>query len=252
MISEPPPYPRIPHLSSPPEMTGNDLVLSSEDAERFLHEPVVVEEKLDGANVMLWLAPDEPIVHAAGRSGPGGMDRAGQLGRLQAWATERSDGLGTLLARGTVLYAEWLYLTHTVHYGRLPDLLVGTDLYTPEAGFRSADERDRQLQQVDLATPPRLFEGVLGDATGLETLFGRSAFGDEPAEGLVLRRERRGRLLARAKVLRPGFMRVDDVRWREGPGLNTVDAGGRESEPAITRWLPTGGGYDRGSGSRRS
>ena len=235
MSSEPPPYPRIPHLFPSSERSGDDQVLGYEDAERFLHEPIVVEEKLDGANVMLWLDPDEPIVHAAGRSGAGGMDRAGQLGRLRAWAAERSDRLRALLAGGSVLYAEWLYLTHTVHYGRLPDLLVGTDLYTPDTGFRTADERDRRLEQVDLAFPPRLFEGRLGDTTEIRALFGRSAFGDEPAEGLVLRREDRGRVLARAKVLRPGFVPVDDARWREGPRFNAVDPGGRESEPAVAR-----------------
>ena len=235
MSSEPPPYPRIPHLFGSSKGSRDDLVLSSEDTERFLHEPIVLEEKLDGANVMLWLDPEEPRVHAAGRSGARGMDRAGQLGRLRAWAAERSDRLRLLLAGGSVLYAEWLYLTHTVHYGRLPDLLVGTDLYTPDAGFRSADERDRRLEQVDLATPPRLFEGILGDATRIEALFGRSAFGDEPVEGLILRRERRGGLLARAKVLRPGLVRVDDALWGEGPRFNTVDRGGRESERAIAR-----------------
>lgn len=235
MSSEPPPYPRIPHLSGFSKMSRDDLVASSKESERFLHEPIVVEEKLDGANVMLWLDPEEQIVHAAGRSGAGGMDRAGQLGRLRAWAAERSDPLRDLLAGGSVLYAEWLYLTHTIHYGRLPDLLVGTDLYTPDAGFRSADDRDRRLEQVNLATPPRLFEGVLGDATRIEALFGRSAFGDEPVEGLVLRRERSGWLLARAKCLRPGFVRVDDALWRESPRFNRVDPGGRESEPAIAR-----------------
>ena len=235
MSSEPPPYPRIPHLFPSSEGSGDDLVLGSKDTERFLREPVIVEEKLDGANVMLWLDPEAPRVQAAGRSGASGMDRGRQLGRLRAWAAERSERLQVLLAGGSVLYAEWLYLTHTVHYVRLPDLLIGTDLYSPSAGFRTVDERNRRLEQAELAVPPRLFEGVLGDRGRLGALFGQSAFGDEPAEGLVLRQERRGRLLARAKVLRPGFVRVDDARWREGPRFNAVDPGGRESEPAIAR-----------------
>jgi RNA ligase len=224
-MSEPAPYPRVPYLFPQPERRGDDLVVGPEERERFLHEPVVVEEKLDGANVMLWL-DGEGLVQTAGRSGADGMDRAGQLGRLRAWAAERSDRLRALLTADRVLYAEWLYLTHTVRYDRLPDLLVGTDLYEHEDGFFTVDERDRRLGQAGITTPPRVFSGALEGEERLLTLFGVSAFGSEPAEGLVLRREREGRLLERAKVLRPGFVRVSDDHWGGAPRRNALDERG--------------------------
>jgi len=219
MSAEPPPYPRVPYLFPQPERRRDDLVVGPEERERFLHEPVVVEEKLDGANAMLWL-DGEGVAQVAGRSGWGGMDRGGQFGRLRAWAAERSDVLQVLLSGGDVLYGEWLYLTHTVYYDRLPDLFVGTDLYVPETGFATAEERDRQLNEAGLSAPPRLFTGPLGGEESLASLFGTSAFGSEPAEGLVLRREGEGRLLERAKVLRPGFVPAGDAQLANG--LNAV------------------------------
>ncbi len=45
------------------------LVLPASEADRWPHEPVVVEEKLDGANVSLWCASGG--VQVASRSGPG-------------------------------------------------------------------------------------------------------------------------------------------------------------------------------------
>ncbi len=222
MRSEPPPYPRVPHLFSADEGTRDDLVLSAEERALFLAEPVAVEEKLDGANVMLWLGSGGSV-RSSGRSGAGALDRAGQLGRLRAWVAERTDVIRSLLEHDRVLYAEWLFLTHSVRYSRLPDLLVGTDLYENGAGCLSALDRDGLLEGAGLSPPPRLFAGALGGEERLLSLFGRSAFGDEPAEGLVLRRERQGRLLGRAKALRPGFVRISDEEWRRGGrGRNAV------------------------------
>lgn len=225
MSAEPPSYPRIPHLFESAEVTRDDVVLGPEHRERFLWEPVVVEEKLDGANAMLWLGA-EGAVQVAGRSGPNGMDRGGQFGRLRAWAAERSDVLQVLLGSGEALYGEWLYLTHSVRYDRLPDLLIGTDLDVPEAGFATAAERDRRLGEAGLCAPPRLFTGTLGGEKSLASLFATSAFGSQLAEGLVLRREGEGRLLERAKVLRPGFVRAGDAQLASG--LNEVSARGKE------------------------
>ena len=224
MSGEPRPYPRVPHLLPSAEVTPDDVVLDPEERERFLQEPVIVEEKLDGANAMLWLEGGG-VVQVAGRSGVGGMDRGGQFGRLRAWAAERSDVLPALLRGGEVLYGEWMYLTHTVYYDRLPDLFVGTDLYVPKTGFVRAEERDRRLGEAGLCAPPRLFTGTLGGEESLASLLGTSAFGSQLSEGLVLRREGEGRLLERAKVLRPGFVRAGDAQVASG--LNEVSAAGK-------------------------
>lgn len=110
-MTAPPPYPRTPYLWPTPHATRDDRVLSRDEAGHWLREPVTVEEKLDGANVSLWLDPmTGPQV--ASRGGPDAMDRAGQLGRLRAWAGERLDAVAELLADGWAAYGEWLWLRH--------------------------------------------------------------------------------------------------------------------------------------------
>lgn len=92
----PPPYPRTPYLwLEDPDET--DVVPDCE-SDTWLAEPVVVEEKVNGANVSLWL--ESGAVRAASRGGADGMDRAGQLGRLRAWASERQPALTQLLDDG--------------------------------------------------------------------------------------------------------------------------------------------------------
>lgn len=165
-MTAPPPYPRIPYLW-PSGNDRDDLVLDAASRSRWLTDPVVVEEKLDGANVSLWL--ESGSVHVSSRGGAGAMDRAGQLGRLRAWAAEHDGALRPLLDTGLVVYGEWLWLTHGVRYDALPELLVVLDMWDPRAGFASTPERDTHAREAGLLVPPLLFGGCaphLGPAVG--------------------------------------------------------------------------------------
>jgi len=219
----PPPYPRIPHLLPQSGGARDDVVLTPDEAAAFLSAPVLVEEKLDGANVALWLnqlgEPDASL-----RSGPGSMDRGGQLGRLRAWVAEHRLDVIRTLAGGWALYAEWLWRTHSVPYDRLPSYLVGLDLWHPESGFAPASERNERLERIGLSGPPIKYCGVVGDRARLDGLAREaSSFGRHAAEGIVLRRE--GLAGSRiAKLLSPSFHRVNDETWETSTQHNRVKA----------------------------
>lgn len=185
----------------------------------LLEKPLAVEEKLDGACVSVWW--NRGRVDCALRSGLGGSDRAGQLGRLRAWLLERSDALRLLLESGNVLYAEWMLLTHTVRYGGLPALLIGLDLLIPERGFLAPADRDRCLREAGLEIPPPLFRGVLPGPAALQGLLGTSKFGAEPMEGLIVR-TLDGSEPRLAKLVCPNFERLSDDSWKQGRPLNSV------------------------------
>jgi ATP-dependent RNA circularization protein (DNA/RNA ligase family) len=216
----PPPYPRIPHLVGG-RGTDDDRVLSPDEAAALLGCEVLVEEKLDGANVMVWL--EDGRVETALRSGPGSADRAGQLGPLRAWAGEYADALRDLLSElgGGVLYAEWLYLTHTVAYEGLASYLVVLDLLGAEGRFLLPDERDAAAGRHGLATPPELARMVPGRLSAVEALIGRSRVGDEEMEGVVVRRLDGGQPRL-AKLLRPGLVRIGDAEWARGRPRNRL------------------------------
>lgn len=213
----PPPYPRVPHLV-PGRGSRDDLTLAPDEVTSLLRREVVVEEKLDGANVVLWL--EDRRVQAATRGGPGASDRAGQRGPLRAWAAEHSDALRQALRGATALYGEWLLLTHTVAYDRLPSFLVVFDLLL-EDGFAGVDERDRRCAAAGLSTPPPLARGVLGGVAAVEALLDQSAVGSGPAEGLVVRAVD-GRPPRLAKLVRAGFDRLSDESWSGGRPRNRL------------------------------
>lgn len=140
MPDVPPKYPRLPHLVPGPGVSADDLVLDGPARERLLAVPVAVEEKLDGANVVLWFDGTEPTV--ATRGGVDAVARGGQRGRLKAWAAGRADGLRGALGERLVIYAEWLLRRHTVPYERLPG---------PLAVAGAAEIRPRYVRHADPA-----------------------------------------------------------------------------------------------------
>ena len=149
-------------------------------------------------------------MQVAPRGGADAMDRAGQLGRLRAWAAERLPDLTVLLDDGWVLYGEWLWLRHGVAYDAAPDWLVALDLWRPDRGFAALADRDERCAAASLVLPPTLFTGVLGDRRTLEDLIGAFRLAhDAAAEGVVVRRADG----QRCKVVRSGFVRRDDADW---------------------------------------
>lgn len=217
----PPPYPRIPYLA--PAGSTEDSPLPNRDAEPFFSEEVVVEEKLDGSNVMLWKL-DSGAVQIAGRAGVGAQDRAGQIGPLRAWAANRGHALSALLEGNYVLYAEWLWLTHGVAYDALPEYLIGLDLWHPDTGFVDIDVRDASFADAGILGPPRLWAGILERPACLARLVSDSRWSSSSAEGVVIRR--RGAADPRAaKYVAAEFRRPTDQEWRAGRPRNRTGSG---------------------------
>jgi hypothetical protein len=207
-------FPRTPHLAwlgagHPRE----DKVLDTQESRAFLSGNVVVEEKVDGAN--LGLSLDEAGRLRAQNRGsyldPSNL--TGQWKPLQRWLATRRFALAEALGLELLLFGEWCYAVHSVRYTRLPDWFLAFDVYDRlEGAFWSVERRDALARHLNLATVPSLGHGRFKLDT-LTTLLGQSALGDGPAEGLYIRREQRGRLLQRAKLVRAEFAQAISDHW---------------------------------------
>jgi hypothetical protein len=212
-------YPRVPHLTGRVGPGADDVELSPRETDALLSRPVIVEEKLDGANVMLWV--DAGVPRVATRGGAGAADRAGLLGPVRAWVMERADALRDALGEHHAVYAEWLLRRHAVPYTRLPAPLVGFDVLDRRtAEFEPVADRDRILEIAGLPVVPCLFSGRLGSVADLDSLHGRSRFGNEPAEGLVVRAD--GPPRAIAKQIDPRWAGAGAAPWSPDPRSNIV------------------------------
>lgn len=211
-------FPHTPHLAwlgaDPPR---EDKVLSMTEANNLLDGEVVVEEKLDGANLGLSLGPDAQL-RAQNRGQYLAAPHAGQFARLPSWLTQHADALLNMLTPELILFGEWCAARHSLDYGALPDWFLLFDVYDRIAGrFWCTTRRNAFAQAACLATVPRLLRG----RTTLSALEQRvmstpSKYRTgQPLEGVMVRRESADWCEARAKLVRPDFTQAIDTHWRK-------------------------------------
>lgn len=209
-------FPHIPHIAwLAPGSTRDDKVLSSAEASQLLANRVVLEEKLDGANLGFSLAPDGRV-RAQNRGQYLEPPYHGQFARLGAWLVAHEDALFDALGPDLMAFGEWCAARHSLDYGALPDWWLLFDIYDQQAGaFWSTARRDAWARQHGFAVVPSLLQGRVSIAQLRQLVQeSRSAFRDGPLEGVVIRREDELWLLDRAKLVRPDFTQAIDMHWR--------------------------------------
>jgi hypothetical protein len=112
---------------------------------------------------------------------------------------------------------EWCYAEHSVFYDSLPDWFLLFDVYDRGDGrFWSRLRRDEWAASAGVSTVPLLATGTFG-LPALRKLLVRSRLGSARSEGVYLRWDDEGWLLARAKIVRPGWVMADDEHWWSRP-----------------------------------
>lgn len=208
-------FPHTPHLAwlGSGKPRGDKVVDAHERAELLAAE-VVVEEKVDGANVGISLDA-QGCVRAQSRGQyiqPGGHP---QFGPLWPWLAARSVELSEHLDPNLILFGEWCFAVHSIAYNGLPDWFLGFDVYDREAeAFWSTVRRNRLFERLSVTAVPELRRGRATLAELIELLStSTSCLGPAPMEGLYVRRESADQLIARAKLVRPEFVQQIDEHW---------------------------------------
>jgi ATP-dependent RNA circularization protein (DNA/RNA ligase family) len=207
-------FPHTPHLLwLGKDLPRDDKILPPQEADAILSHDLVVEEKIDGANVGFSLDA-EGALRVQNRGAFLDPDFVHpQFKPLFRWLAPRQDAMAEALFPDLVIFGEWCYAVHSVRYQALPDWLVVFDIYDRVRGeFWSTERRNDLAARLDLAVVPCLAQGRF-DRQGLLSLLGGSRMTDEQAEGLYVRDERDGILQTRAKIVRPEFMQTIEEHW---------------------------------------
>jgi hypothetical protein len=216
-------YPRTPHLFGS-KGTDDDKHLGRKESEAFIANPsLIVEEKIDGTNVGIHFnSRGRMVLQCRGHEITEGMHP--QYDLFKQWTSVKRPALEAMLSGKFILYGEWLYARHSVHYRKLPHYFFEFDIYDKDAGqFLDLQARLALLKGTGIHTVPVIHRGA-ATADELRSLIGPSAFGsvfdnpftgrtDHLMEGLYLRTEANGRVTARAKMVRPEF--VEKVKQSE-------------------------------------
>jgi len=203
--------------------------------------PVVVSEKLDGANAAVSFTPKgEMQLQSRGHILRGGP-REAQFSLFKSACAQHEEQLRQLLGSKYVLFGECLYAKNRAFYDNLPSYFVTYDLYDMRSGqFLATDTRQALLKDCPFPEAPILHR-TLGKTLGsLWEHLGPSHYktprwqarlieaaqrvgAPDPLpttddsilmEGLYVKVEDGDHVVARLKLLRPDFEKVrDDSDW---------------------------------------
>ncbi len=123
---------------------------------------VSMEEKVDGANLGISLGENMEI-RVQNRSHFVNSKTHRQFSTLDSWLSEHSGELYDLLDSGNnILFGEWLYAKHSIHYTRIPGYFMAFDLYNQTEGkFYSWRERNRRLEDTTIPVVRQIAETTL-------------------------------------------------------------------------------------------
>ena len=207
-------FPHTPHLAWLGQgMPRDDKVLPPDEVKEILEHDVVVEEKVDGANVGFSVDEDGDL-QIQNRGSLLSRDRCHpQFAPLWRWLQPKQDSLAEALFPDLMLFGEWCYAVHSIRYTKLPDWFLAFDVFDRSSGaFWSAARRDELVQRLGLALVPRIGAGRF-DIRSLQALLATSQLTEGPAVGLYVRRDEGGQLVARAKLVNPEFTQAIDEHW---------------------------------------
>ena len=205
-------YPRTPYWPWSPSIGRDDGVHPNPD--RFVGEPVVVTEKLDGGHTLLHAGK----VYARSVAAPSGGKWMAMVKKHHAWKVQEP---------GVRLYGEDIYGVHSIEYEPVAEHETFYAFALRDAGgaFASFAEVEAYANEREIPVVPVLFKGHFRSVVEIREFMGRaqgepSMLGGE-REGVVLR-------LARGfpapefpsnvcKSVRPGHVQSDEHwtrNWR--------------------------------------
>lgn len=208
-------FPHTPHLVwLGPDAPRDDKVLSSREVKELLASDVVVEEKLDGANLGFSLALDGTL-RAQNRGQFLGDPQVGQFARLPAWLAQHGDALRSVLTLDIIVFGEWCAARHSLDYADLPDWFLLFDVYDRHSErFWCSTRRNALAGLAGLATVPKVAQGKHTVAALKKlVLTSTSRYRHGQLEGVVIRQESSQWCEARAKLVRADFTQAIDRHW---------------------------------------
>lgn len=162
--------------------------LGKEETDGILDAPVHVQEKIDGANLQVWM--EDGVIHVGSRNNdvterPDGFN--GAVAYIQ-----NHEGIKKLLTENPDLrlYGEWL-VRHTIHYKETAyNKFYLFDIHSelvPGGGFMSTPDVNAIAEKFGIEKPHYYGEMLITDLEQLKALVGKSMLG-EKGEGVVIKR----------------------------------------------------------------
>ena len=181
-------FPTTPHLTFFGKGTvRDDKVFTENERDAFLDHELIVEEKIDGANVGISF-DNSGEVHVQNRGSFLLRPYQGQWKKLDEWLLLNLDCFSDVLQDQYILFGEWCFARHSVRYENLPSWFLGFDIYDKgNKQFLSCEGRNDLFRQMKIFQSPMLGRGRFS-LQELKTFFRTSRFSNMASEGKRFRK----------------------------------------------------------------
>lgn len=196
-------YEKTYRILVPQISTKGKHYLSSNDTSKLLGGNVVITEKMDGANVGIIRHKDEFRLQKRGSL----VDESehAQFSFFKAWTYQNYDKL-MQIPKDTILYGELMFAKHTVFYNKLPDYFLAFAWCDRKTGaYFHWDDVVKLCNKIGLHHAPHIFTGHVKRDELFDKIPKISAYGDQPAEGIVVWNHKKD---MRGKVVREEFQKA--------------------------------------------
>jgi len=209
-------FPRTAHVYSD-RRYRDDLQLSEWETKELFENELIVQEKVDGANLGLFMKDGE--IHAINRNTQidYSIPRNDQFKKLKEWINNNYVDLSSILEDKKMIFGEWLFAEHSVEYDNLPSYFLCFDIFDlSESKFVSQTNLETILDQTKISYNPVLYKGKIDSISDLDDLMVQSQFGPGKMEGLYLRVDDEHHLLRRHKYVGAHFIQAieEDGHWK--------------------------------------
>lgn len=241
-------YPRTRHIEGSRLQPG-DEDLSSVPWDELAELPLVIEEKVDGANSAISFDDaGRLLLQSRGHYLTGGA-REKHFAFFKTWATTHQTAIRERIGCRYVVYGEWLYAKHTIYYDELPHYFLEFDVFDRHTGqFLATERRQELLRGLPIASVPVIHTGRHLELTHVTSLVTHSRFKSSAwqehlrataseqsldpdrvvretdpsslSEGLYIKHEDAGAVLGRYKYVRASFLTTvldSGTHWLQRP-----------------------------------
>ncbi len=241
-------YPRTQHIEGSRLQAGDEDIAAVSFGE-IKGLPLVVEEKVDGANSAVSFDKHGILLlQSRGHYLTGGV-REKHFNLFKQWAATHQQAFFSVLGDRYIMYGEWVYAKHTVFYDRLPHYFLEFDILDRQTGrFLDTPSRRQLLAPLPVESVRVLKSTAFSNPKELVSLIGHSLFigtdhlaeiaryceaegldvdtawrETDPSptmEGLYIKHEEDGQVVGRYKYVRSEFLQTalaSESHWLARP-----------------------------------
>ncbi len=179
-------YPRTQHIKGS-KLQDGDYDLSQIPFSKIQNKNIVIEEKVDGANVGISFSTDgELLLQSRGHFLVGGYKER-HYDLLKIFANENYQQLYSVLGDKYIMYGEWLYAKHKIYYDALPSYFLEFDVYDKQKGvFLDTTSRRELLKDLPICSVPVLASGKFDSLEKVLSFLTNSKYKTENCEQNLL------------------------------------------------------------------